>query len=602
MRVTVLQWQGGEYHGCVNAAAVPHGHGNFISSEGVVSCGKWSSGHLCTPSAAPSELVDVCHGRFAGNVDDQGRPVGDGCLFTSDHSLSTDVSMVRSAEGQWIDGAISGFVVLFGSTNGIERIEYLGCVKQRGTYHGDGAMFGVDGKLVCDGWYEDGFLIYGRQYENGSITYHGNFLNGLRHGRGIAYDHSGMVLHEGWWRYGHADESHPGSSAKLEAPFDPRAFDAITYEDGWYRGTTDVHGEPHGRGWYGIDSDSIFTARTVYCGTWKHGCTHKYGCDYDHKGRVLYRGSHRHNKRWGFGSMYDKRGNVMYVGEWVKDVPHGMGREYDVTGFMLYLGEWNDGERDGWGCEYHNGMRCFEGNWKNGARHGMGTTYAQDGTKSSSDMWRDGVLVVEVPGATAPDGANGTNDATCLGDEHASDNLNDVTRMRITYPDGSRYEGYVDEHDSSRPQGHGRSFRSDGTLEYDGLWDGRAHGQGTYFFASGNVSYEGEWRNGLRHGKGTSFYDHQRPCRCMMYCGTWCNNMRHGDGVEFFYVKGTVSFTLLGQFENDVFVDNMPIGSIEAPDDDSIFTRQQLDAAHSLEDEADADEFLIAAVCGDTSV
>lgn len=74
-----------------------------------------------------------------------------------------------------------------------------------------------------------------------------------------------------------------------------------------------------------------------------------------------------------------------------------------------------------------------------------------------------------------------------------------MSREKITYPDGSWYEGDIQD---GKRHGQGIWVRPDGT-KYNGQWqDDKPNGQGTINWPDGR-KYVGEWKEGKRHGYGT---------------------------------------------------------------------------------------------------
>jgi hypothetical protein len=74
-----------------------------------------------------------------------------------------------------------------------------------------------------------------------------------------------------------------------------------------------------------------------------------------------------------------------------------------------------------------------------------------------------------------------------------------MSREKITYPDGSWYEGDIQ---GGKRHGQGIWVRPDGT-KYNGQWQNdKPNGQGTINWPDGR-KYIGEWKEGKRHGYGS---------------------------------------------------------------------------------------------------
>ena len=98
---------------------------------------------------------------------------------------------------------------------------------------------------------------------------------------------------------------------------------------------------------------------------------------------------------------------------------------------------------------------------------------------------------------------------------------------RITFPDGTRYVGTID--DDGKPHGNGMKLWPEPNFaKYEGDWvHGKMTGNGR--FTSEDVTYKGEWLDGLFHGKGirtTGYGDDEK-----VYTGQFKNGNKDGYGV-----------------------------------------------------------------------
>ena len=81
---------------------------------------------------------------------------------------------------------------------------------------GYGRLYNNENKLkYCGYMFEGRKICFGEEYyEDGkTLEYKGNFMNNMRHGRGILYDKEGLCVFEGSWHMGN-------SSSQLIIPFD----------------------------------------------------------------------------------------------------------------------------------------------------------------------------------------------------------------------------------------------------------------------------------------------------------------------------------------------------------------------------------------------
>lgn len=133
--------------------------------------------------------------------------------------------------------------------------------------------------------------------------FEGEFLNGMRHGKGL-HEFRGEV-YQGDWKW---DKRH--------------GWGALTLGDG-----SQVKGE------------------------WEAGKPHGYSCVIDPKGTVTYEGEFRNGKRHGLGRQIFDSGD-MYDGCWKEGRLHDRGVYYFTNGDKLY-GMWSQGKYDGIGVFHY---------------------------------------------------------------------------------------------------------------------------------------------------------------------------------------------------------------------------------------------------------
>jgi hypothetical protein len=168
-----------------------------------------------------------------------------------------------------------------------------------------------------------------RTYPDGG-TYKGDFLNGLRHGKGTMTDQKGNI-----------------------------------YEGNF------VHGKMHGL--IEIKSNS---GALLFNGTYVHGVMRKGNQYYSHDqkdNRDSYTGDFKNRKPHGHGTLKYKDGSI-YTGNFSNGLPNGVGRmEYnDPKGPRSYRGYFKDGRAHGNGCVNSADGRCYDGSFENGLPHGIG--------------------------------------------------------------------------------------------------------------------------------------------------------------------------------------------------------------------------------------
>ena len=91
--------------------------------------------------------------------------------------------------------------------------------------------------------------------------------------------------------------------------------------------------------------------------------------------------------------------------------------------------------------------------------------------------------------------------------------------------------------------GHGASFKKDGSKEYDGEWKlNNKNGKGTIYF-NNEISYVGDMKNNERDGKGVFYFDNQNTFT--YWEGEFKNDSINGNGI--LYIDGEKKFE--GKFD-----------------------------------------------------
>ena len=141
-----------------------------------------------------------------------------------------------------------------------------------------------------------------------------------------------------------------------------------------------------------------------YKGSWSKGLFHGYGV-LKHNDKSTYLGNFR------FGSK------------------HGYGEIISASGFK-YSGEWKNGRQTGSAKICYKNGDWYQGFVKNGTRNGFGEFYEKSSQRTFKGNWNNGALTGEVE---------------ILSDEWefigSLNNQNGRTKGKLTYSDGSVYEG-----------------------------------------------------------------------------------------------------------------------------------------------------------------
>ena len=335
----------------------------------------------------------------------------------------------------------------------------------------------IDERLMYDGEYLNGLKNgKGKEYNtsNRCLKYEGEFYNGVRHGKGKAYNRSAILKYEGEFFFG---KKWTGKG------YEPNG-ETLAYEI--------IEGKGFIKQYYN-------TSRNIkYESGYLNGEINGKGKEYydNFNNNLKFEGEFLNGKKWN-GYLYIgntlheiKNGKeVIYENEIIDVIPshikyknvvlNGKKREYGFDNKLEFEGEYLNGKRNGKGIEYYNnGELRYEGEFLDNKRNGYGKEYNDKG-----------LLIFE------------------------GEYLYDQKRKGKEYIDG--------------------------ILEYEGdyLFDKKYNGKG--YDENGNVIYE------LINGKGTvREYNYQG----LVYEGEYLNGKRHGKGKEYNYNSGKLEYE--GEFDN----------------------------------------------------
>ena len=168
-------------------------------------------------------------------------------------------------------------------------------------------------------------------YKNGEY-YIGQWLNGLRHGKGKEYYKNGNIKYEGDF----------------------------------------CNGKFEGNGKY------IWNDGEYYVGQFLNNLRHGKGKEYYKDGIIKYEGDYINDKREGNGKYIYINGSY-YIGQWLKGLKHGHGKLYYKNGNIKYDGDYVNDKIEGSGKYIWEDGEYYIGQWLNGVRHGKGKLYYKDG-------------------------------------------------------------------------------------------------------------------------------------------------------------------------------------------------------------------------------
>ena len=179
-------------------------------------------------------------------------------------------------------------------------------------------------------------------YENGEY-YIGEWLNGLRHGKGTLYYKNGNIKYKGDF----------------------------------------IKDKFEGEGQYNFENGEY------YIGEWLNDQRHGKGILYYKNGNIKYDGKFIKDKFEGEGQYIYENGEY-YIGEWLNDLRHGKGKLYYKNDNIKYEGDFIKDKAEGKGRYTKENGEYYIGHWLNGLMHGKGTLfYKDDNIKYEGDFIKD---------------------------------------------------------------------------------------------------------------------------------------------------------------------------------------------------------------------
>ena len=246
-------------------------------------------------------------------------------------------------DGNYRNGERNGIGKEYDYDNLIFKGEFLNNKR----WNGDG--YDNKGKVIYKLNKRQGHVI--EYYNNNSLKFEGEYLNGERNGKGKEYDYTfEQIKFEGEYKNGKRN-------GKGKEYFVSHNYKEVKFE-GEYK-----KGKRHGKG------TEYEYGSLIFQGEYLNGFKYK-GKSYA-KNKLDYVGEYLNDKKWN-GIGYDKSGNKKY------ELINGKGKviEYGLYGNIEYQGDYLDGKRHGKGIEYNmKGNIVYKGEYKNGIRHGKGIEY-----------------------------------------------------------------------------------------------------------------------------------------------------------------------------------------------------------------------------------
>lgn len=243
-------------------------------------------------------------------------------------------------------------------------------------YDGKGILFDQDGERLFEGEFVNHMKQgNGRMYLKGQLIYQGEFIQNKKQGHGILYK-NGFIHYEGHFRndlmdgygvlYYKEDLIAPYHSLREQYPH----LNQPQYEGDFVHGMKKGKGKQYypngflqyegdfiwhhmqgaGKLYYSTESPtaeelSLGVTTLQYEGYFFEDMKHGKGKIYSRQGVLQAEGQFKEDAMTGQGVLYYANGQASYIGELVQGKKHGRGDFYNEEGKLIYSGEFIDDER-----------------------------------------------------------------------------------------------------------------------------------------------------------------------------------------------------------------------------------------------------------------
>ena len=271
-------------------------------------------------------------------------------------------------EGEYLNGKRNGKGKEYNSdynysTNKYEYTFYEGNYIN-GKKHGKGKEYDDNCNILFEGEYSNGKRYNGKGIEKygKTLIFQGEYLNGKYwNGKGIDYeikngkgyikerDSYGQIIYEGEYLNGLRNGKGKEKITKLNTR---ELFEGEFYNGQRWKGKLKIY-------------ESIGVAdRLLFEGEVMNGKLNGKGKEFNF-GKLTFEGEYLNNKKNGIGKEYDYDEKLKFEGEYLEGTKYGKGKEYYNNGNLKFEGEYLFGERYGFGKEYfYCGNLLFEGEFK----------------------------------------------------------------------------------------------------------------------------------------------------------------------------------------------------------------------------------------------
>ena len=316
----------------------------------------------------------------------------------------------------------------------------------------------------------------------GHLIYEGEYLNGLKNGKGKEYNHK-VLCFEGEYLNGekwngkiYYDNSYSELRGGKGFIKEFNSYTDILFEGEYLNGKRNGRGKEYKYG------------RLIYEGEYLKGQRNGKGKEYKDdklifegeylygeriKGKIYingileFEGEYLLGKKW-TGKGYDENNNLIY------ELNNGNGsvREYDnIFNHLIYEGEYLNGKKNGKVKEYENGYLVFIGEYLNGEKNGKAKEY--------TPYFKPNLF----------------NDKLVFGKKNSS----------IINPSILQVESSINESNRNMEEYLSSYKPSETDLIFEGEYlNGKKHGK-VKEYEFGKIKFEGEYLNGQRNGKGKEY-------------------------------------------------------------------------------------------------
>ncbi|PJO43040.1 AAA family ATPase [Lysinibacillus xylanilyticus] len=243
-------------------------------------------------------------------------------------------------------------------------------------YDGKGTLFDQEGELLFEGEFVNHMKQgNGIMYLKGQMIYQGEFIQNKKQGNGILYK-DGQVYYEGHFRndlmegygilYYEEDVIAPFKEIREQYPHlnQPQYEGDFVhgmkkgkgkqyYPSGFFQYEGDFiwnHMQGAGKLYYAPESPSTEelangVTSLQYEGYFFEDMKHGKGKNYSRQGELVSEGQFKEDAMTGQGTLYYANGQASYIGDLVNGEKHGRGDYFNEEGKIIYSGEFINGER-----------------------------------------------------------------------------------------------------------------------------------------------------------------------------------------------------------------------------------------------------------------